>query len=90
MRKLILGLALTSLLTLGGCRAISGALWTVPNWIDNKVLQVHTGEGRYDGEKRWDNFGKNYAQIWNFVNIHFFNYDVRDPFLGAPFFGDPR
>ena len=90
MRKFILGLALTGLLTIGGCRTVSTALWKVPNWIDTQVLQVHTGEGRYDGGKHWDNFGKNYAQIWNFLNIHFLNYDVRDPYLGAPYFGDPR
>ena len=90
MRKTILGLALVTLLSIGGCRAISYGLWKIPEWIEGKILNVYTGNGHYDGKARWDNFTKNYQQIWNVIDIYFFNYDIRDPYVDAPFFGDPR
>ena len=90
MRKFILGAALITLLTLGGCRGISGAVWRVPKWINGKVLNMYTGNGHYDGKARWDNFTRNLQSIENFVDIHFFNYDIRDPYVNAPFFGDPH
>ena len=90
MRKTILALALVSLLSFGGCRAVNYGLWHVPKWIEGGILNVYTGNGHYDGKARWDNFTKNYQQIWNVIDIHFFNYDIRDPFVNAPFFGDPR
>ena len=90
MRKLILGLILGTLVCVGGCRSIYGAVWSVPKWVDGTVLNVHTGNGHYDGKARWDNLMKNYQQIWNFIDIYGFNYDIRDPYVDAPFFGDPR
>ena len=90
MRKLIVGLVLCSLVTLGGCRWVSYGLWWIPKAIDGAVLNVYTGNGHYDGFARWDNFTRNYQQIWNFLDIYAFNYDIRDPYATAPFFGDPR
>lgn len=101
MRKIIIGLALVTLLTLVGCRSIYGALTHLPllsvpgytiggKWIDGKVLSIYTDNGRYDGKARWDNFTANLQRVQNFVDIHFFNYDIRDPYVGAPFFGDPH
>ena len=98
MRKIVLSVALVSLLTLGGCRAIWGGFMYIPNptslglgkWIDGGVLNIYTGNGHYDGKARWDNFTKNWQQIQNVMDIHFFNYDIRDPYVNAPFFGDPR
>ena len=90
MRKMIAALAITTLLTVVGCRTVSWALWHVPEWISGKVLNVYTGNGHYDGKARWDNFTKNFQQITNVIDIHFFNYDIRDPYVNAPFFGDPR
>ena len=29
-------------------------------------------------------------QITNVIDIHLWNYDIRDPFVDAPFFGDPH
>ena len=89
MRKLILVLMITVLLALPGCRAVYGAIWTIPEWIGDKVLNVYTGNGHYDGKQRWNNFMRNYQQIWNVIDIYLFNYDVTDPSLGSPFFGDP-
>ena len=99
MRKLILGLALSALLLGGGCRAIygtAGKLLPMPHWlssskwVDKHVLNIYTDNGHYDGRARWDNFTRQWQQIQNFASIHFFNYDIRDPYLNAPFFGDPR
>ncbi len=90
MRKSILSAALITLVFLGGCRGIYGAAWKVPKFVDGKVLNIYTGNGHYDGKQRWDNFTRNLQQIQNFADIHFLNYDVRDPYVNAPFFGDPR
>ena len=90
MRKFILCLAIGAFLTVGGCRSIYGTVWKGPKWVAGKVLNVYTGNGHYDGKARWDNFTKNYQQIWNFVDIYGFNYDIRDPFVDAPYFVDPR
>ncbi len=90
MRKYIVISALTLLFCVGGCRSVNNAAWKVPKWVDGKVLNTYTGNGHYDGKKRWDNFTRNYQKIWNFVDIYFFNYDIRDPYLGTPFFGDPN
>ena len=90
MRKAILTLAVCGLLSLGGCRTVSGALWQIPTWIDGKVLNVYTGNGHYDGKARWDNFTVEWQKMWNVVDIYFFNYDITDPYVGAPFFGDPH
>lgn len=90
MRKFIVVLALASLLSFGGCRAIYGGIWQGPKWLSGKVLNVYTGNGHYDGKKRWDNFAQNWQRIWNFIDVHIMDYDIRDPYLGAPFFGDPR
>jgi len=90
MRKVILGALLSCLLFMGGCRGIYNAVWHVPKWVGGTVLNVYTGNGHYDGNARWDNFTRNYQQIWNFIDIHFFGYDIRDPFVDAPYFGDPR
>jgi len=90
MRKAILTLAICSMLTLGGCRSISWALWHVPEFIEGKIFSVYTGNGRYDGALRWDNQTAAWQKIMNVVDIYFFNFDIRDPYLGAPFFGDPH
>ena len=90
MRKIILGLVLTTVLSVGGCRAVYGFLWKIPKWIDGAIFNVYTGNGHYDGYARWDNFTKNIQEIQNFADIYFFNYDIRDPYVNAPFFGDPR
>lgn len=90
MRKALIGLVLCTLLVAGGCRTVSGALWQIPKWFSGKVLNVYTGNGHYDGKLRWDNWAQNYQKVWNVVDIYFFNYDVTDPYLGAPFFGDPH
>ncbi len=90
MRRLTVALALTALIVLGGCRGIYGAAWKPAKWVEGKVFSVYTGNGHYDGKARWDNFTKNYQQIWNVIDIHLFNYDVRDPYVNAPFFGDPH
>lgn len=90
MRRLIVVLALASLTLLGGCRSLYGAAWKAPKWVDGAVLNVYTGNGHYDGKARWDNFTRNWQSIWNVIDIHFFNYDIRDPYVNAPFFGDPR
>jgi hypothetical protein len=90
MRKVIVSLALITLLTAGGCRWVSYGLWHIPKWIEGGVLNVYTGNGHYDGKMRWDNFTQNYQKIQNVIDIYFFNYDIRDPWLGAPFFGDPH
>ena len=58
--------------------------------IDSSVFNIYTGNGHYDGETRWNNFTANWQQIQNFVDIHVWNYDIRDPYVGAPYFGDPR
>lgn len=89
MRKLILVLAIVTLVALPGCRGIYDAIWKVPKWVGDEVLNVYTGNGHYDGGKRWDNFMRHYQQAWNVVDIYLFNYDITDPELGAPFFGDP-
>ena len=90
MRKFAIGLVLTLLVTSGGCRAIYGAIWQAPKWVDGKVLNVYTGNGHYDGKARWDNFTRQYQQIWNVIDIYAFNYDITDPYASAPFFGDPH
>ncbi len=90
MRKAILSLAICAVLLSGGCRTINWALWHIPKWIDGGILNVYTGNGHYDGGKRWDQFTQNYQKIWNVIDIYFFNYDIRDPYLAAPFFGDPH
>jgi hypothetical protein len=91
MRKLTLAFAvLTLVCVIGGCRSVSGALWKIPEWIGGKVLNVYTGNGHYDGKARWDNYTNNHQQVQNFVDIYFFNYDIRDPYVGTPFFGDPH
>jgi hypothetical protein len=46
--------------------------------------------GRYNASARWNQFMQDTAKIWNVVDIYFFNYDVTDPYVGAPFFGDPH
>ena len=89
MRKYILGLALCAALTVGGCKYMSYGLWHIPKWIEGGILNVYTGNGHYDGAMRWDQFTRNYQKIWNFIDIYFFDYDITDPYLGAPFFGDP-
>ena len=89
MRKTILGLALLTVLTIGGCRYVSYGLWHIPKWIEGGILNVYTENGHYDGFTRWDNFTRNYQKAWNFIDIYFFDYDIRDPYLGTPFFGDP-
>jgi len=90
MRKYIAISALTLVFCVGGCRSVNNAVWQVPKWVDGDVMNVYTGNGHYDGKKRWDNFTRNYQKIWNFVDIYFWNYDIRDPYLGTPFFGDPN
>ena len=101
MRKTILIVALMALVSFGGCRAIWGGVTKIPligapfvlglgEWIDGAVLDIYTGNGHYDGKARWDNFTANWQQVQNFVDIHVWNYDIRDPYVGAPFFGDPR
>ena len=89
MRKLVLGLALTGLLALPACRSINAFLWNIGAWISGNVFNVYTGNGKYDGRMRWNNFTRNMQKVGNVIDIHFFNYDIRDPYLGAPFFGDP-
>ena len=59
-------------------------------WLDGAILNIYTGNGHYDGKTRWDNFTANWQQVQNFVDIYAWNYDIRDPYVGAPFFGDPR
>ncbi len=88
MRKFILVIAITALTTLGGCRSVYSTIWKGPKWVEGQGLNVYTGNGHYDGAKRWDNFTRNYQKIWNTIDIHFFGYDIRDPYLGAPYFGD--
>lgn len=90
MRKIIICLVLIAIVSVGGCRAVSFGLWKVNEVIQGGVLQYYTGNGHFDGKTRWDNFTANWAQIQNFIDIHFFNYDIRDPYVGAPFFGDPH
>ncbi len=90
MRKFILSAALVGLLVVGGCRSLYGAAWKAPKWVSGNVLNIYTGNGHYDGKQRWDNFTRNLQQIQNVADIHFLNYDVRDPYVNAPFFGDPR
>lgn len=46
--------------------------------------------GHYNGKARWNQFMQDSAKIWNVVDIYFFNYDITDPYVGAPFFGDPH
>jgi hypothetical protein len=104
---MILGLSLTLVLGIGGCRTLAGFNTKLPiipmpavnilsgfptlgSWIDGGVFNIYTGNGHYDGKRRWDDFTANWQQIQNFFSIHFWNYDVRDPFAGAPYFGDPR
>ncbi len=90
MRKAILTLVVCSMLTLGGCRTVSWALWKIPEFIEGKIFNVYTGNGHYDGRMRWDNLTQGWQKITNVLDIYFFNYDVRDPYLGTPFFGDPH
>ena len=90
MRKFAIGLILTLLVTTGGCRAVYGGIWKVPEWVAGNVLNVYTGNGHYDGKARWNNFTRQYQQIWNFIDIYGFNYDITDPYATAPFFGDPH
>ncbi len=100
MRKTILVVALVALVSFGGCRGIWGIGTKTPvlapfvlglgEWIDGAVFDIYTGNGNYDGKARWDNFTQNWQQIQNFVDIHVWNYDIRDPYVGAPYFGDPR
>jgi len=90
MRKIIAGLALCTLLGIGGCRGIYNAAWGVPRWVNGKVLNMYTGNGHYDGTARWNNFTRNMQQVENFADIYFFNYDIRDPYVDSPFFGDPH
>jgi len=90
MRKYVLSLALFAILTIGGCKYIAGGLWYIPKWIDGYILSVYTGNGHYNGFTRWAQFTRNYQKAWNFIDIYFFDYDLNDPYLGAPFFGDPR
>ena len=90
MRKIFAGLILCTLVCVGGCRGIYGALWQGPKWVNGKILNMYTGNGHYDGKARWDNFTKNMQKVENFVDIHFLNYDIRDPYVNAPFFGDPH
>ena len=101
MRKTILVVALMALVSFGGCRGIWGIGAKIPvisapfvfglgEWVDGSVFNIYTGNGHYDGEARWNNFTANWQQIQNFVDIHVWNYDIRDPYVGAPYFGDPR
>ncbi len=105
MRKMILGLTLVMCMGVGGCRALSGFNAKLPiipmpivnifsvglgKWIGGGVFNIYTGNGHYDGKRRWDDFTKNWQEIQNFFDIHFWNYDIRDPYLGVPFFGDPN
>lgn len=90
MRKFIAALALGLLLSTGGCRTVYGTLWKGPKWVADKAFNQYTGNPGWDGEVRWDNFTSHMQRIQNVVNIHLLNFDMRDPFLGAPFFGDPR
>jgi hypothetical protein len=46
--------------------------------------------GSYNAGQRWDQHMQDFAKIWNVVDIYFFNYDITDPYVGAPFFGDPH
>jgi hypothetical protein len=46
--------------------------------------------GKYNASQRWNQFTQDCAKIWNVVDIYFFNYDITDPYVGAPFFGDPH
>ena len=46
--------------------------------------------GHYNNSARWRNWQKNWSSIWNTIDIYLFNYDVRDPYVDAPFFGDPH
>ncbi len=90
MRKFIAVTVLCSLFMVGGCRGIYSTMWQGPKWIDGKVLNMYTGNGHYNGKQRWDNFTRNIQMIQNFADIHLFNYDIRDPYVNSPFFGDPR
>ena len=90
MRKYIISLTLFAMVTVGGCKYIAGGLWYIPKWIEGGILSVYTGNGHYDGYTRWAQFTRNYQKMWNFIDIYFFDYDITDPYLGAPFFGDPR
>jgi len=46
--------------------------------------------GKLNAKARWNQIMQDGAKIWNVVDIYFFNYDIRDPYVGAPFFGDPH
>lgn len=46
--------------------------------------------GHYNLSARWNQFMQDTAKVWNVVDIYFFNYDITDPYVGAPFFGDPH
>ena len=46
--------------------------------------------GHYNASARWHQFQQDVAKVWNVVDIYFFNYDITDPYVGAPFFGDPH
>lgn len=101
MRKMIIGLALAVILSTSGCRWVAHGLSFIPGWppvgslglgkwIDGGVFNIYTGNGHYDGKTRWDNFTSNWQRVQNVADIYFFNYDIKDPYVGAPFFGDPR
>ena len=102
MRKMISCLVLVMVVTVGGCRWVHSFLGTdVPvtslpfvlglgEWVDGAVFNIYTGNGHYDGAARWNNFTANWQQVQNFADIYLWNYDIRDPYVGAPFFGDPH
>ena len=102
MRKMIACLVLVLVVSVGGCRWVHSILGTdfpltsapfvlgLGEWVDGAVFNIYTGNGHYDGKARWNNFTANWQQIQNFADIHIWNYDIRDPYVGAPYFGDPR
>jgi hypothetical protein len=46
--------------------------------------------GKYNAKQRWNQHLQDASKVWNVVDIYFFNYDITDPYVGAPFFGDPH
>ena len=99
MQKLALVLILTAVVLLPACGSFKDGgvigmadkgLWSGVKWVDYTLMGQYPDSGHYNNNARWRNWQKNWSSIWNVIDIYLFNYDVRDPYVDAPFFGDPR
>ena len=88
MRKFILAAALVSFVGLSGCRATLEGVWGADRWVMGGKDSPYTQNGHFDGTMHYNQLRRNWQKVENVIDIYLLNYDIGDPYLGAPFFGD--